>query len=792
LNAAIPTSIATATSPDAGALTGAEEITTSRGTGVLQTALTTIAQWVIQTYQGFTQGVTGAVARTVSEKLADSVSVEDFGLVGDGSDETAKLTTAITYAATNKLPLYWPAGKTYSFTNINVLVGGGLFNWLGSCNLKQLSARNPALPAVEIGGEVIADGMAVASTPTSQSSIVTLSSAAQVQPGYLLRLMTNRLAYGDHRFDPNNCFGQLVKVQSVSGNIVQLLDTLVFPFPVASITTGTAQGGTSGTITLAAGDASTENQLKNYLLTITAGTGAGQSRYINTYNATTKVADIGTTYTGFPQAPWSVIPDSTSVYSVSSTVTARIIQPAHVKSLANMVLVGYRQPSVVNYGLQVAFCDGALVQGCDISECSQMSLYTYQSYRTKVIGNRFKGANFATSGGGGDGFGHVSLGEYACVVMGNTAENCQHGFESVNATMYLTRIGNTVTGGGLSYDMVTPMWPANVNFLTSGLSSHSASFGVTDVGNTTCDVYDNKQRGMWQTFSGNTMRGRMAYCVQPSYCTGATYVGNVYDDGMTNQPTTGLNGDVNGNDGFPIVTDFTNRPTAFMNIRYNTMVQDATVIAKGNVVKCVNTSFAFITDCAANASNDSPLNLSLTVTDNDTSIITSGSSVLGVVKDDGTGAPNLLNFTAYHNILHVGGASLGSVKADNMNKYPFLADMTITVPMTFQTGVNQWLCVLQANTITGLPIAEGQNTFKLTIFEKDSAVPNYFSGIVQRGNTTPIATFSNSGVSFSTGSPTGTGGTAGNLNFFVRTDAMYLNNQTSSTGNFVVLIEGIL
>lgn len=60
------------TATDAGTLTGAETVAASRGSGLLQTTLTKIAQWVIQTYQGFTQSGTGAVARTILAKFLDT------------------------------------------------------------------------------------------------------------------------------------------------------------------------------------------------------------------------------------------------------------------------------------------------------------------------------------------------------------------------------------------------------------------------------------------------------------------------------------------------------------------------------------------------------------------------------------------------------------------------------------------------------------------------------------------------------------------------------------------------
>jgi len=95
--------IANGTATDAGTLTGAEITPVSRGAGALQTTLTKIAQWVIQTYQGVTQSGTGAVARTILGKIFEQpVSVKDFGAQCDwngttGTDDTAAIQAAINY-----------------------------------------------------------------------------------------------------------------------------------------------------------------------------------------------------------------------------------------------------------------------------------------------------------------------------------------------------------------------------------------------------------------------------------------------------------------------------------------------------------------------------------------------------------------------------------------------------------------------------------------------------------------------------------------------------------------------
>lgn len=85
-----------ANQPAIGSFTGSEIISTRQGAGLFQSSLTKIATWVIQTFQGFTQNGTGAVARTVVAKITDApVSARDFGAKIDGvTDDTAAVTAA--------------------------------------------------------------------------------------------------------------------------------------------------------------------------------------------------------------------------------------------------------------------------------------------------------------------------------------------------------------------------------------------------------------------------------------------------------------------------------------------------------------------------------------------------------------------------------------------------------------------------------------------------------------------------------------------------------------------------
>lgn len=71
---------------------------------------------------------------------------------------------------------------------------------------------------------------------------------------------------------------------------------------------GTAQAGGATSITLATTASATNDLYANSFVTITSGTGSGQTRTITAYNGTTKVATV--------DSAWSVAPDSTSVYAV--------------------------------------------------------------------------------------------------------------------------------------------------------------------------------------------------------------------------------------------------------------------------------------------------------------------------------------------------------------------------------------------------------------------------------------------------------------------------------------------
>lgn len=80
----------------------------------------------------------------------------------------------------------------------------------------------------------------------------------------------------------------------------------------ASAVADTAQSGAASTITLHAGASASDDAYNDLLITITGGTGSGQTRRITDYVGATKVATV------YPA--WSTQPDNTSTFSIDAQV----------------------------------------------------------------------------------------------------------------------------------------------------------------------------------------------------------------------------------------------------------------------------------------------------------------------------------------------------------------------------------------------------------------------------------------------------------------------------------------
>jgi hypothetical protein len=105
---------------------------------------------------------------------------------------------------------------------------------------------------------------------------------------------------------------------SGSAGTASKIDSLLRACGMAATTTGsaitgTAQAGSAGSITLAAGASSTDDLYNGMVISITSGTGSGHKGVITDYNGTTKVATV-------QKSTASFTPGASSGYSISANV----------------------------------------------------------------------------------------------------------------------------------------------------------------------------------------------------------------------------------------------------------------------------------------------------------------------------------------------------------------------------------------------------------------------------------------------------------------------------------------
>lgn len=133
---------------------------------------------------GYTQGGTSSVGRTVEAKLRESISVKDFGAVGDGvTDDTA----AIQAAANTTLPIFVPAGtyilsSAITFSGVAAVRGEGIgrsiLQWSTTNGFEVtgvLGNNNPVLLSdfsMLTSGDAVGKAIVVDNTAQSASGII--------------------------------------------------------------------------------------------------------------------------------------------------------------------------------------------------------------------------------------------------------------------------------------------------------------------------------------------------------------------------------------------------------------------------------------------------------------------------------------------------------------------------------------------------------------------------------------------------------------------------------------------
>jgi hypothetical protein len=114
--------------------------------------------------------------------------------------------------------------------------------------------------------------------------------------------------------------GRLLRFRCTEGEV----------FFKTTVKTGTAEDGSSSTITLKSGAVgANDDQYNGWLVRLTGGTGSGQVRLVTDYNGTNRVATV--------HKAWDITPDSTSTYTLYKRFT-KILESGDVGASENLIL----------------------------------------------------------------------------------------------------------------------------------------------------------------------------------------------------------------------------------------------------------------------------------------------------------------------------------------------------------------------------------------------------------------------------------------------------------------------
>jgi polygalacturonase len=119
---------------------------------------------------GFIQAGSGAVQRTVESKLQDTVSVKDFGAVGDGvADDTVAIQAAFNSGASH---IYYPTGV---YLQQSIAIPTSVNKVYGSGTVKQYSTDTNIFTGVNLTGLSIYGLKILGRTTTTLSQAAPIS-----------------------------------------------------------------------------------------------------------------------------------------------------------------------------------------------------------------------------------------------------------------------------------------------------------------------------------------------------------------------------------------------------------------------------------------------------------------------------------------------------------------------------------------------------------------------------------------------------------------------------------------
>jgi len=260
----------------------------------------------------------------------------------DSGAGTAVRMVPFEFSVTDSYMLVFTPGKMYVFKDGALITN---INGSGNDYLTVAALTSAILP--EMNWVQSADTVIVVHEDLAPLKIVRGATDADWTASTITFTHVPKYAYDLDTHEPQ----YTITPSATSGNIT---------ITASSVTTdnGTAQAGTSNTITLkAASSYTSDDQPNGMFIRITSGTGAGQVRHVEDYVASTKVLTV------FPA--WDTAPDATSQYSVKAFGTAMVDEYFNVLSgFGRARVTEYVSDTEVKAYVEIPFFDtSAIVSG---------------------------------------------------------------------------------------------------------------------------------------------------------------------------------------------------------------------------------------------------------------------------------------------------------------------------------------------------------------------------------------------------------------------------------------------
>jgi hypothetical protein len=264
-------------------------------------------------------------------KYVPTQSESDCKILGYVLEGTGAVTVCgsirTTAADPNSASLGLSLAKTTNITGFNdvaataIVSGGAITTAGGAVSTVTTATSLTSLPAIPAGW-LTAAGIAASALAGKGDWLSPTVAGRTLAVG----------ATGEAGADVTKVGGAAIPTPAVAG--VLEVDVTHVLGVAATLADGTAQAGSSTTITLAAGDPAGANAYVDRAISIAGGTGVGQSRFVTAYSSTTKVATV--------HRAWDVTPDGTSQYAIGDTAAASL-GPAGVDAVTVEAGLNLRQ-----------------------------------------------------------------------------------------------------------------------------------------------------------------------------------------------------------------------------------------------------------------------------------------------------------------------------------------------------------------------------------------------------------------------------------------------------------------